>query len=104
MLSRSANWAEPPDADLTRASLGDADLTGAVLDDANLTWARLDGAVLYGAVLDGADLTRAWLNDANLTGAQLGANPPAVPPGWVITDAMTGELRPVTAGRNERAH
>ena len=63
------------------------DLTGLHLSRAQLVDADLTGARLSGAELRGADLT----------GAYLGANPPVVPPGWVIADSMTGELRPVTA-------
>jgi hypothetical protein len=83
--------AELTRADLTRAELGGADLTGAWLRGANLTGARL-GADLTGVRL-GADLTYAELEGTNLTGARLGANPSVVPPGWVITDSTTGELR-----------
>jgi uncharacterized protein YjbI with pentapeptide repeats len=78
-------------ATLTGADLTHADLTGANLNDADLTGADLTGAGLTGATLNGADLT-----GADLTGARLGANPSVVPPGWVITDSETGELRPVT--------
>ena len=52
----------------------------------------LGRANLTRAMLDRANLTRAMLDHANLTRAMLGANPPVVPSGWVIT-AM-GELRP----------
>jgi len=43
-----------------------------------------------------ANLTRANLIGEDLTGALLGPNPPGVPPGWVITDSITGELRRAT--------
>ena len=79
-------------ADLTRARLDGADLAYVALGNANLTGALLHGANLTSALLDGANLT-----GADLTGALLGANPSVVPPGWVISDSMTGELRPVTA-------
>ena len=75
-------------------------LTGAQLGHANLTRADLRYANLTGAQLGGAQLGR-----ADLTGARLGANPPAVPPGWVITDSVTGELGPpsreTSRGTNE---
>jgi len=59
------------------------------------------GAWPTGANLTVANLARANLNRANLigedlTGALLGPNPPGVPPGWVITDSITGELRRAT--------
>jgi Pentapeptide repeats (8 copies) len=88
--------AELDHADLTGATLTGANLTDARLGDANLTGAYLNDAKLTGARLDGANLTGARLRGANLTGALLGTNPPVVPPGWVITDCITGELRRAT--------
>jgi hypothetical protein len=73
--------------------LRDKHLANAHLDDADLTGASLDRANLTGASLYGANLTRASLYGANLTRARLGANPPVVPPGWIVTDPDTGELR-----------
>lgn len=95
-------------ADLTDARLGGADLTLVTLDGANLSGANLTRANLDRADLDRADLTLVTLDGANLsgavrltgadfTGALLGANPSVVPPGWVIADSTTGELRPVSA-------
>jgi hypothetical protein len=87
-------------ARLADANLTGANLTGAQLGDADLTAARLVRADLTGAWLVGTNLTHAALTDPHLAGAwlfcaRLGANPSVVPFGWVITDSLTGELRPV---------
>ena len=93
-------------ANLTSANLGSAKLTSANFFKANLTRADLSHADLTGASLElanlkhadlsHADLTGATFGWADLTGAKLGGDPPVVPPGWIVTDPDTGELRRAT--------